>query len=392
MPVAGRRYGAVVIGLGAMGAATLYQLAQRGIAAIGIDRFDPPHDQGSSHGETRITRLGVGEGPAFAPFAIRSHEIWRQLEAKTSETLMVNCGCVVIGQEKDAGDPNKPRFFGRSREVAETYGIEHAILDRAALAGRFPQFTGLDDRDEAYYEPGAGFVYPEACIRVQLQEARRAGATVLPNTVVLDVTQGTPWVRIETTAGMIEADFAIVTAGAWTAKLLGAPFDRLLRPTRQVLHWFEADEPSLYEPEKCPTYIRHFAHGGGHVYGFPTPHGATGVKIADERRTAWTDPDARKSGVTGGEIAAFHSAFVEGRFAGVSPRLTAVKTCLYTEAPGVNFLIDWHPAMSRVMVVSACSGHGFKHSAGIGDAIAGMIGDPKEQQYDLRPFALAGFG
>ncbi len=392
MPVQSAKYGAVVVGLGAMGAAALYQLAQRGVRAIGIDRFDPPHDQGSSHGETRITRLGVGEGPDFAPFAIRSHEIWRDFEAKTGESLMVNCGCVVIGQEQDEGDRNKPLFFGRSREVAERFGIEHAMLDRAALNARFPQFTGLDAHDAAYYEPGAGFVYPEACIRVQLEAAEREGATILRNTAVTGIVQGNNWVRIETATGAIEAEYAVVAAGAWVAKLLGAPFDRLLRPTRQVLHWFEADEPGLYTPEKCPTYIRHYAHGGGHVYGFPTPHGATGVKIAEERRTAWTDPDARRLGSTGEEIATFHAQFVAGKFAGVSPRLTAVKTCMYTEAPGVNFLIDQHPDMDRVTVISACSGHGFKHSAGIGDAVAERIADPRAGRFDLRPFGLARFG
>ncbi len=387
-----RHASVAVIGLGAMGAATLYQLARRGIPAIGIDRFNPPHDHGSSHGETRITRLGVGEGPDFAQFAIRSHEIWRQLEAETGERLMVNCGCVLIGQEQDPGDLNKPRFFGRSREVAEAYGIEHMILDRAALTARFPQFIGLDDRDEAYYEPGAGFVYPEACIRVQLQAAEQAGAVILPNTRVTGIMQDGGRVRIETATGVVEAEHAVVSAGAWVGTLLGAPFDRLFRPTRQVLHWFEADEPALYTPERCPVYIRHFAHGGGHVYGFPTPDGAVGVKIADERRTNWTDPDAVAPAVTEADIAAFHRAYIAGKFAGISPRVTGVRSCLYTEAPGVNFLIDQHPGMDRVTVVSACSGHGFKHSAGIGDAIAGRIADRRDERYDLRRFTLAGFG
>jgi sarcosine oxidase len=257
------------------------------------------------------------------------------------------------------------------------------MLDRAALNARFPQFTGLDAHDAAYYEPGAGFVYPEACIRVQLEAAEREGATILRNTAVTGIVQGNNWVRIETAAGAIEAEYAVVAAGAWVAKLLGAPFDRLLRPTRQVLHWFEADEPGLYTPEKCPTYIRHYAHGGGHVYGFPTPHGATGVKIAEERRTAWTDPDARRLGVTGEDIATFHAHFVAGKFAGVSPRLTAVKTCMYTEAPGVNFLIDQHPEMDRVTVISACSGHGFKHSAGIGDAVAERMRQLREMGHTI---------
>ena len=190
---------------------------------------------------------------------------------------------------------------------------------------------------------------------------------------------------------MIEADHAIVTAGAWTARLLGAPYEGLLRPSRQVLYWFEADEPALYLPERCPTYIRHYAHGGGHIYGFPAPLGSPGVKIGEENRTDWADPDVPRAGVTGTEIERFNTRYVQGKFARLSGRLTAIKTCMYTEAPGVRFLMDWHPRMDRVFVVSACSGHGFKHSAGIGDAVAGHIATSSGNRFDLRPFALAGF-
>src|SRR3954464_3169194 len=83
----------LVIGLGAMGSAALYQLAKRGVKAVGIDRFSPPHDLGSTHGETRITRQAIGEGESYVPFALRSHEIWRELEVETGESLLTQNGC-----------------------------------------------------------------------------------------------------------------------------------------------------------------------------------------------------------------------------------------------------------------------------------------------------------
>ena len=90
----------VVIGLGAMGSAILYQLAKRGAHAIGVDRFAPPHRMGSSHGETRITRQAVGEGGDYAPLVLNSHRIWRELEADTGERLLNACGVLVMAPGK----------------------------------------------------------------------------------------------------------------------------------------------------------------------------------------------------------------------------------------------------------------------------------------------------
>src|SRR5579871_4193009 len=127
-----------VVGLGAMGAATLYQLAKRGVSAIGVDRHVPPHEHGSSHGETRITRRAVGEGADYVPLVTRSHAIWRELERATGMTLFVPCGGLVVGR-MDCG----PQGFLRATvDVARQYGIEHEILNCDALVARFPQFIG----------------------------------------------------------------------------------------------------------------------------------------------------------------------------------------------------------------------------------------------------------
>src|ERR1700733_15927652 len=120
----------LVVGLGAMGSATLYQLARRGAKAIGLDRFAPPHTMGSSHGETRLTRQAVGEGRDYAPLVLNSHRIWRELEADTGETLLNDCGVLVMapgsGQTSHHG---KPDFVARSIEVARDFGIDHEVFD-----------------------------------------------------------------------------------------------------------------------------------------------------------------------------------------------------------------------------------------------------------------------
>ena len=219
-----------VVGLGAMGAAALYQLALRGVAPVGIDRFTPPHTMGSSHGETRITRCAVGEGDAYVPFVLRSHAIWRDLEAETGEELLNACGLLMMAPRGvRTGHHGKTDFLNRTVGVARRHGIEHETLDAPAIAARFPAFDLRGD-EEGYYEPDGGFVHPERCIAAQLRRAAALGSTVLTGRTVRSIAQTGAGVALETDDGTIAADRIVVAAGAWVGKLLGWPFGCALVP------------------------------------------------------------------------------------------------------------------------------------------------------------------
>ena len=180
----------LVIGLGAMGSAALYQLAKRGVKAVGLDRFAPPHMMGSSHGETRITRQAVGEGRDYVPLVLDSHRIWRELEAETSDQLLNPCGLVVmapgVGETSHHG---KPDFVARSIAAARDFGIAHEVIDGQEVARRFPQFLNLEGNEKAYYEPGGGYVFPERCIKAQLTRAEQLGAVIRTGVEVLSLAQ-----------------------------------------------------------------------------------------------------------------------------------------------------------------------------------------------------------
>ena len=252
----------VVVGLGAMGCAVLYQLARRGAKVIGIDRFVPPHQMGSSHGETRLTRQAVGEGRDYAPLVLNSQRIWRELEADTGETLFNDCGVLVMAPGSGrTSHHGKPDFVARSIEVARDFGIVHEVFDGAEVARRFPQFLGLVGSEKAYYEPGGGYVFPERCIAAQLRRASQLGARIRTGVEVRSIDQS-GIVRIETSDGTIEAGQVVVSAGSWTAPLLGAPFERLLTVNRQVLHWYDLDDLSAYGPD-APAFI--WMHGATDV-------------------------------------------------------------------------------------------------------------------------------
>src|SRR5687768_3259046 len=158
---------AIVVGLGAFGAATTYQLAKSGARVLGIDQYSPPHALGSSHGDTRITRLAIGEGDAYVPLAARSHEIWRELEAATAKDLLTVTGGLWISSSARRAETHVKDFFANTLAAARRFGIAHQVLEAKDIGKRFPQFR-VSPNETGYYEPGAGFVRPEACIAAQL--------------------------------------------------------------------------------------------------------------------------------------------------------------------------------------------------------------------------------
>jgi sarcosine oxidase len=381
----------VVVGLGAMGSAVLYQLARRGANVIGIDRFVPPHQMGSSHGETRITRQAVGEGGAYAPLVLNSHRIWRELEADTGAKLLNDCGVLVMAPGSGpTSHHGKPDFVARSIEVARDFDIIHEVFDGAEVARRFPQFLGLAGSEKAYYEPGGGYVFPERCISAQLDRAAQLGAQIRTGVQVLSIDQQPGNVRIETSSGTIQAGQVVVSAGSWTAPLLGAPFERLLTFNRQVLHWYELDDLSAYGPD-APAFIwMHGATDVDYLYGFPPLPGDHRIKVATEQYETRTTADSLNREVDPAESAEMYRKHVQGRLAGATPHIAHTAACLYTVTPDRGFIIDRHPGQDRVFVISACSGHGFKHSAGIGDAVAERLTGGRNQ-VDLTPFSIARF-
>ena len=246
----------IVIGLGAMASGAAFQHALRGAKVVGIDRFSPPHEHGSSHGETRITRQAIGEGESYLPLVMRAHELWREIEAETGEELLVQCGGIVLSGARSS-HPKKAAFLDQTIAAAKRYAVPHEVLSADEVRARFPQFM-LQGDERAYFEPGAGFVYPERCIAAQLRLAERAGATLRTNEIVTAITPSGWGVRVETDKGVYEAGRAILSAGAWNPGLAGASLGHMTLH-RQVLTWYEAENPADDAPGRFPGLI--WMHG-----------------------------------------------------------------------------------------------------------------------------------
>ena len=365
-----QHYEVAVLGLGAMGAATLYQLAKAGVKAVGIDRYAPPHAQGSSHGDTRITRLSNGEGPQYLPLVRRSHQLWRELEALSGESLFEQCGVLVMTSSPRYDPKDADDFTHRTIALAQAYGIDHQVLDATAIRQRFAQFAPVLDSTIGYFEPEGGYLRPERCIAVQLQQATHHGATLRVNETVTALDTVGAGVQVSTDQGVILADKVIVSAGMWSAGLLGAPFDSLLRVCRQVLYWFEVEDPAVFAAHS-PSFI--LTHGPGFTdvsYGFPPLPGEGSMKMATEQYHQACDPDALDRTVDAEQVEVMYRAQVQDKIAGLRPAVTKSSVCTYTVTPDYHFIVDEHPRLRNVTVVSACSGHGFKHSAALGEALA----------------------
>lgn len=370
-----KRPDVIVAGLGAVGGAAAWQLAGRGLSVLGLDRHRPPHDQGSSHGETRITRTAIGEGDRFVPLVRRADALIDSLADRAGRPLRLACGGLFIGAAGGTTTMHgRPGFIAATADTARRFGVSHEILTPAEVRARFPAFHPADD-DLCYFEPGAGLLFPERIVAAQLDAAAALGADLRYDEPLIGFKAIPGGVRVTTPRGTVEAGALVLAAGAWTQGLLPArPLGTALY--RQVLHWFAPHDPARFAADRCPVFI--WAHGSRSddcFYGFPLVPGADtpGVKIATENfSTAAASPDAIDRTATAAETAALGHQLA-GRLSGLAPDAMRRAVCLYTATPDAGFILGRLPEAPAVTLVSACSGHGFKHAAAVGEAVAHLV-------------------
>jgi sarcosine oxidase len=379
-----------VIGLGAVGSAALYQSAKLGARVIGIDRFEPPHDHGSSHGETRITRQAIGEGREFVPLVLRSNEIWDELESATGRDLITRNGGLILASPNIEGKHHgSSSFLAETVDAAKAFSIPHQQLSGDDIRRLYPQFRLASD-EVGYFEPGAGFLRPEACVETQVAEAKRLGASAFTSETVLEIAPTGDTVRVRTDKDSYEAAKVILAAGPWIAKLLPPERAHHFLVYRQTLCWFALQQSfERYSPDRFPVFI--WITGNrlqDMLYGFPAIDGAEGgLKIATERYESTVDPDAVPREVNEESVSEMYSEYIAPRLPDVSSQCLRTATCLYTVTPDAKFVIDYADASQNVLFASACSGHGFKHSPAVGEFLAQrVLGLPT--RIDLSVFAL----
>ncbi len=363
------KYDVAVVGLGAVGSATLYQLSKSGCRVLGIDRFSPPHSLGSSHGESRITRLAVGEGEDYIALAKRSHEIWREIESETGMKLMTTSSGILMDSGVNAwGKHGSKGFWDQTLAFAKRNQISHQVFGSDFLKKIFPAFQ-LEKSGKVYFEEQAGFLRPELCIQAQLELARKNGAEIATNSPVEELRQKGDAILIRTSSAEVLAEKVLLSAGGWIKDFLPEAEQSDFKICRQVLHWLEID-PDYTDWERYPVWMWGFGpRAEDFIYGFPSLDGRT-VKMATESFVDAKHPDFLDRLVTEEEQVRFWREKVAGRILGVRPRFAKSEVCFYTVTQDARFVVKALPAIPRALMVSACSGHGFKHSAALGEMLA----------------------
>jgi len=362
-----------VVGLGALGASTLWHLSKSGKKILGIDQFSPPHSMGSSHGETRITRLAVGEGLDFVPIVTRSHEIWKEIEGITGKKIMSTTGGLLFDSGgKTWSKHGSEGFFQRTVQFAQISNIPHEVFDAKELKKRFPEFN-LEKTGTVYFEPSAGFLFPELAISTQLQLAEQNNAIIKTHTKVYGLRPiGGGGVSIETNQGVFEAGQVVVSAGPWIKDFLPDFAKTKFKICRQILYWIPI-EANHFQKSDTPVFMWGFGEGAeDFIYGFPSLDGKS-IKVASESFVERNHPDTVSRDVSEQEEVEFLNTKIDGRLNYIQKKVLVSKVCLYTVTDDSYFIVDEMPDFAEVMIASACSGHGFKHSAGLGEAISDTL-------------------
>jgi sarcosine oxidase len=369
------RYDAIVVGVGGMGSATAYYLAQRGKRVLGLERFGIPHSMGSSHGHTRIIRMAYYEHPSYVNLLRRAYELWRGIQQSAGERLLHTTGSI------DAG-PEDSWVFKGSWESCRLHDLPHEVLTGSELQRRYPGYH-LPKDHLALVQPDGGFLTPENCIISYVRGAQAHGAEIHGREQVLEWEPLEGGVRVHTNRGVYEADKLVITAGAWDGELVDV-LDGLAVPERQVLAWLQPTNPERFRPENFPVF--NLLVDEGRFYGFPV-HGVPGFKFGKYHHLQEdVDPDAmdRESHDHDEQLL---RDFAERYFPeGCGPTMD-LQTCMFTNTPDNHFIIDVHPEYEQVSFASPCSGHGYKFASVIGEIMADLA-DTGMTRHDISLFRL----
>jgi sarcosine oxidase len=359
------RYDAIVVGLGAMGSAVAFEVARRGQKVLGIDRFEPPHTMGSTHGKSRIIREAYFEDPGYVPLVARAFEKWEEIESLSGRRIFERTGGLMLG-------PPDGRLVSGALASAKEHRLQHEVLDAQEVMKGVPGLRAMADM-VGVVEPRAGVLQPEVAITACLELARKFGATIATNERVVGWEERDRRLRVITEHRAYECDRLIIAAGAWTSALV-PDLGVNLSVERQVQHWFRPTAPM-----RTPIIMCEYAPGR---FWYSIPDRGEGIKVAIHHEGRTVDPETVDRTV-GAEEVAYVRALLRTSMPAADGPLIESSVCLYTNTPDERFLVGSHPAHPNVEIVSACSGHGFKFASAIGEIVAERVTSSSGRQPPL---------
>ncbi|KKI89011.1 methyltryptophan oxidase [Bacillus sp. SA1-12] len=372
-------YDVIIIGAGSMGMAAGYFLSKNGKKTLLLDTFNPPHNKGSHHGETRIIRYAYAEGEEYVPLIIKAQELWNDLERAAGKQLFIPTGVLSVGD-------GKSDFIQNIISSAKKYSLPLDVIDSNEVHKRWSEIT-LPNDFIGCFEPTSGVLKCEESIKAYQELAELNGAAILSNSRVREISIQNDRVTIKTDENTFCSDSLVVSAGAWSGSLLSMlDLDLPLKPVRKTFAWFNANE-NLYNHNRFPAFA--FETPQGIYYGFPSIDGS-GLKVGRHDGGDQINPD--KTMIPFGEIAEDEGDLLQflNKFIPDIQQLKYGKNCMYTLTPDEKFIIDQHPKYSNVVIAAGFSGHGFKFSSAVGQALSNLIISGKND-IDISQFSINRF-
>jgi sarcosine oxidase len=353
-------YDVIVIGVGGVGSAALYHLAKRGVKVLGLDRFPPGHDHGSSHGRTRVIRQAYFEHADYVPLLLRAYELWADLADRCGLPLFHETGLLEVGLPTGHVVPGV-------KQAARQHRLEIEEVAPVDVSKRFPAFR-IPPGYEAVFESRAGYLDVENCVRAHADEAQKFGAILYCDDAVRE------W-NVVNDEGVVKTDRAefcakklVIAAGTWAGSLLGE-LGIPLTVRRKPVFWYPATDDSLRAKNGCPVYL--FELPDGVFYGIPQVDN-WGFKVAEHTGGNLVDDplrvDRELAAADQSRVETFLSKFIPS----VGRPMSRHSVCLYTMSPDENFIVDAHPQHPQVCFAAGLSGHGFKFTCVLGEALADL--------------------
>jgi sarcosine oxidase len=353
----------IIVGGGVMGCAAAYHLARDGRRVLLLEQFAIGHEQGSSHGPSRIIRLAY-DGRDYVELAQASYTLWRALEAEADTRLLVQIGGL------DIGTPDALALDG-IRATYQSTGVPFEQLDRDAIVRRYPQLN-VPAETIGLYQADYSLLAAGRCVATLAQQARRHGAIIHEGEPAQEVrvTAG-GGMEVRTDQGTYFAERLILSAGSWLLPLLRQlDLDLPIAILKEQLAFFRAADPQMFMPERLPLVIHRFPETTSLGSVFPIFDHA-GVKIMVDRVGPSVAPDDPDRAIDEPRLEQLR-AYATDLLPGLTGEIIEAVSCRYTMTPDEDFIIDRHPAHPQVVVASPCSGHGFKFAIAIGRILADL--------------------
>jgi monomeric sarcosine oxidase len=371
-----KTYDTIVIGLGGAGSSAVYHLSKTGRKVLGLEKFKLNHANGSSHGDSRIIRRAYFEGEYYVPLAKRAYELFDKLEAETGNTLFKRVGCLNIGKDED-------KLVERSKFAADKHNIDYQIMTNGEINSRYP-FFNIDDKNySGLLESNAGYLHPELCVQSHLAIARKNKADVLEESDVkkIDFDKANKTYTITTNKDTFISKEVVIASGTCVNDVL-KNFNLKLPVTIDLnyLYYFKFKDGRDFQD--FPVFL--ISNNKQEFYGFPNLRNGNWFKVSLYHHYLNYDDYSlvERAYRKDNEDSVFMNCekFIKG-FSRDNIELVKYVTCLYTSTKDKDFVIDYLPDNDNVVLVSACSGHGFKFTSAVGEMAMNLL-DRKVKPFD----------